>query len=158
MIAVRFAERTWPTIYFREDQSIRAGETRMQRLILLRIALLPLACALTAIPLRGPTYAQSAQTQYVVVYGEVAPTRRAEHQAQSLLNDLAELAQQANGSILFSVNTEVERPNFFSLVEIWQDATTYAAFTSASAVKQVVQQLQPLLIAPMDERDGNLVE
>ena len=55
------------------------------------------------------------------------------------------------------MNTEVERPNFFSLVEIWQDATAYAAFTSAGGVKQVVQQLQPL-IAPLDERDGNLVE
>ena len=130
----------------------------MPRLFPSSITLLVLGCTLICALPREPTYAQPIQTQYVVVYGEVAPTRRAEHQAQSLLNYLAELAQQANGSILFSVNTEVERPNFFSLVEIWQDATTYAAFTSASAVKQVVQQLQPLLIAPLDERDGNLVE
>jgi hypothetical protein len=55
----------------------------MQRLILLRIALLPLACALAAIPLRGPTYAKPAQTQYVVVYGEVAPTRAVSGLAES---------------------------------------------------------------------------
>ena len=60
-----------------------------------------------------------------------------------------------NGLIYFSVNTEVERPNFFSLVEIWQDATTYAAFQAASGTQQVLQHLQPLLIAPLDERDGN---
>ena len=130
----------------------------MPRLFRLPIALLALECALIATPPWGPTYAQTVQTQYVVVYGEVAPSGRAVRQAQSLLNYLAELAQQANGSLLFSVNTEVERPNFFSLVEIWQDAAAYTAFTSASGVKQVVQQLQPLLIAPLDERDGNLVE
>jgi hypothetical protein len=86
----------------------------MPRLFRLPIALLALECALIAAPPRGPTYAQPVQTQYVVVYGEVAPSGRAVRQAQSLLNYLAELAQQANGSILFSVNTEVERPNFFS--------------------------------------------
>ena len=111
-----------------------------------------------ATPPRGSTYAQPVQTQYVVVYGEVAPSERAIRQAQSLLNYLAESAKQSNGSILFSVTTEVERPNFFSLVEIWQDAATYAAFTSASGTQQVVQHLRPLLIAPLDERDGNLVE
>ena len=128
------------------------------RLLRLPFASLVLGCALIGGLPRGSTYAQPVQTQYVVVYGEVAPSGRAIRQAQSLLNYLAELAKQANGSILFSVNTEVERPNFFSLVEIWQDATTYAAFTSASGTQQVVQQLQPLLIAPLDERDGNLVE
>jgi quinol monooxygenase YgiN len=122
------------------------------------IGLLALTCAFIAAPPHGPTYAQPVQTQYFVVYGEVAPKAGAIRQAQSLLNYLAELAKQTNGSVFFSVNTEIERPNFFSLVEIWQDASTYAAFASASGTQQVVQQLQPLLIAPLDERDGNLVE
>jgi len=130
----------------------------MPRLFRSSIASLVLGCALIGAPPRGLTYAQPVQTQYVVVYGEVAPSGRVIRQAQSLLNYLAEIAQQANGAILFSVNTEVERPNFFSLVEIWQDAAAYAAFPSASGTQQVVQQLQPLLIAPLDERDGNLVE
>ena len=130
----------------------------MPRLFPSSITLLVLGCTLICALPREPTYAQPIQTQYVVVYGEVAPRGPTIRQAQSLLRYLAELGKQANGSILFSVNTEVERQNFFSLVEIWRDATTYTAFTSASSTKQIVQQLQPLLIAPLDERDGNLVE
>ena len=130
----------------------------MRQLFRSPFALLALGCVSIAAPLRGPAHAQAVQAQYVVIYGEVAPSGRAIRQAQSLLNYLAELAKQTSGSILFSVNTEVDRPNFFSLVEIWQDATTYAAFKSASGPQEVVQQLQPLLIAPLDERDGNLVE
>jgi quinol monooxygenase YgiN len=130
----------------------------MPRLVRSPLAFLALGCALTVTAPRGSTHAQPVQTQYVVVYGEIAPSGRAIRQAQSLLNYLSDLAKQTNGAILFSVNTEVERPNFFSLVEIWQDAATYAAFTSASGTQQVLQQLQPLLIAPLDERDGNLVE
>ena len=130
----------------------------MPRLFRSPIALLALGCALIATPPRGPTYAEPMQPQYVVVYGEIVPNARAIRQAHSLLNHLAELAQQTHGTTLFSVNTEVDRPNFFSLVEIWQDATTYASFTSSSGVMQALQQLQPLLIAPLDERDGNLVQ
>jgi quinol monooxygenase YgiN len=114
--------------------------------------------ALTGSQAVKPTHAQTVQPQYVVVYGELAPSARALRQAQPLLSYLAELAANANGSVYFSVNTEVERPNFFSLVEIWQDATTYASFQAASGTQQVLQHLQPLLIAPLDERDGNLVQ
>jgi quinol monooxygenase YgiN len=124
----------------------------------LPIALLAFGGALTGSQALKPAYAQTVQSQYVVVYGELAPSARALRQAQPLLSYLAELGESANGSIYFSVNTEVERPNFFSLVEIWQDATTYAAFQAASGTQQVLQHLQPLLIAPLDERDGNLVQ
>jgi quinol monooxygenase YgiN len=120
--------------------------------------LLGVAAALTATHSFTPAYAQPAQLQYVVVYGELAPRSSVLRQAQPLLSHLADLAKQATGSIYFAVNAEVERPNFFSLVEIWQDATSYAAFTGATNTQQVIQYLKPLLIAPLDERDGNLVQ
>jgi quinol monooxygenase YgiN len=119
--------------------------------------LLLLGGALIASLASQPTYAQAVPTQYVVVYGELSPRPNTLRQAQPLLDYLAELAKGANGSIYFSVNTEIERPNFFSLVEIWQDATTYAAFTGNASTQKVLQHLKPLLIAPLDERDGNLV-
>ena len=116
-----------------------------------------LGSALTGTFASQPTHAQTAQTQYVVVYGELSPRPNTLRQAQPLLDYLAELAKGTNGSMHFSVNTEIGRPNFFSLVEVWQDATTYAAFKAKSNTQKVLQQLNPLLIAPLDERDGNLV-
>ena len=113
--------------------------------------LLLLGGALTAGFAAQPTYAQTVQTQYVVVYGELSPRPNTLRQAQPLLDFLTELAKGSKGSLYFSVNTEIGRPNFFSLVEIWQDATTYAAFKAKSNTQKVLQQLNPLLIAPLDE-------
>jgi quinol monooxygenase YgiN len=120
--------------------------------------LLGVAAALSATCSVTSAYAQPAQLQYVVVYGELAPRSSVLRQAQPLLSHLADLAKQATGSIYFAINAEVERPNFFSLVEIGQDATSYTAFTGATNTQQVIQYLKPLLIAPLDERDGNLVQ
>lgn len=119
--------------------------------------LLLLGSVLTASFASQPTYAQTAQTQYVVVYGELSPGQNTLRQAQPLLDHLADLAKGANGSIYFSANTEIGRPNSFSLVEVWRDATTYAAFTGNARTQQVFQHLDSLLIAPRDERDGNIV-
>lgn len=104
-----------------------------------------------------PAQAQTkAPAQYVVTYGELAPNAEAQRLGRLLLNELTRLAKN-NGAQYFSVNTEVERPNLFTLVEIWNDAAAYAAFTGASNVQQTLRYLQPLLLAPLDERDGNLV-
>jgi quinol monooxygenase YgiN len=120
--------------------------------------MLALAAVLTTTQPIRPASAQAVQHQYVVVYGELAPNHSALRQARPLLNHLVELANQASGLISFSANTEIERPNFFSLVEVWQDAASYAAFSGATDTQQVLQYLRPLLIAPLDERDGNLVQ
>ncbi len=105
----------------------------------------------------GPAQAQStAPAQYVVTYGELAPNAEALVNGKYLLSELTRLAKN-DGAQYFSVNFEVDRSNLFTLVEVWQNATTYSAFTSASNVQQTLRYLQPLLIAPLDERDGNLV-
>ena len=104
-----------------------------------------------------PAQAQTnAPAQYVVTYGELAPNAEAQRLGKLLLNELTRLAKD-NGAQYFSVNTEVERPNLFTLVELWNDAAAYAAFSRASNVQQTLRYLQPLLLAPLDERDGNLV-
>jgi quinol monooxygenase YgiN len=52
---------------------------------------------------------------------------------------------------------QVDRRNFFALFEIWSSAETFAAFQSSSATQAIFTQLAPLLEAPLDERDGNLL-
>src|ERR1700754_3524415 len=103
----------------------------------------------------GPAKAQLNQQQYVVVYVEF---KDADTKAGSeVLKGLASQALASAGVIRFDVLQQVDRPNFFSLFEIWSSAQTFAAFQSSSATQAIITQLAPLLEAPLDERDGNLL-
>ena len=102
-----------------------------------------------------PAEAQSDQLQYVVVYVEFKP---ADAKAGGrVLYDLASQALASVGVNRFDVLQQVDRPNFFALFEIWSSAQTFAAFQSSSATQAILTQLAPLLGAPLDERDGNLL-
>ncbi len=128
----------------------------MSRTMKKRIAMLAAVTALAAGPL-APLRAQTvAPAQYVVTYGELAGNPEAQHSGTYFLVELMRLAKNS-GAQYFSVNMEIDRRNRFTLVEVWQSAAAYSAFASASNVQQTLRYLQPLLIAPLDERDGNLV-
>jgi quinol monooxygenase YgiN len=116
--------------------------------------------ALTMIGLARPIASAQAQTpqQYVVVYGEFRPDRFSIQQGTQILLYLTHLANQSAGVVNFASYTEIQRANFFSLIELWQDAATYTAFLNSSNTQKALGELQPFLIAPLDERDGNLVE
>ena len=103
----------------------------------------------------GTAVAQPQQ-QYVVTYVEFKP---ADTKAGGrVLDDLASHALASPGVIRFDVLQQVDRPNFFALFEIWSSAQTFAAFESSSATQAIFTRLAPLLEAPLDERDGNLLE
>ena len=74
-----------------------------------------------------------------------------------VLDDLASQALASVGVNRFDVLQQVDRPNFFALFEIWSSAETFAAFQSSSATQAILTELAPLLEAPLDERDGNLL-
>jgi quinol monooxygenase YgiN len=102
----------------------------------------------------GPARAQSDQ-QFVVVYGEFKP---ADTKAGSgVLDDLASLSLATPGVIRFDVLQQADRPNFFALFEIWASAQAFADYKSSSATQAIFTELAPLLGAPLDERDGNLL-
>jgi len=116
------------------------------------LALLILAPA--AFP--GSVVANTDQQQFVVVYVEFLPAKAAQGGRQ--LEQLAGLARAAAGIISFNVNQEIQRPNFYSLVETWNDAAAYQAFVNSTQTQAMLNAIQPLLEAPLDERAGNLVE
>jgi quinol monooxygenase YgiN len=123
------------------------------RLIPLSMFVFLLGAALSSFA--GPAVAQPDQLQYVVVYVEFKP---ADTKAGGrLLDDLAAQALASAGVIRFDVLQQVDRPNLFALFEIWSSAQTFAAFQSSSATQAILTQLTPLLGAPLDERDGNLL-
>lgn len=112
--------------------------------------------ALTPVALFTPVAAQTNTQQYVVVYVEFLPA--AARQGGQELKQLAALANNSAGLISFNVNQQIGRPNFYSLVEIWQDNASYEAFIGATSTQSLLTRIDPLLEAPFDERPGNLVE
>jgi quinol monooxygenase YgiN len=124
-----------------------------RRLIPLSMFVFLLVAALSSFA--GPAGAQPDQLQYVVIYVEFKP---ADTKAGGrLLDDLASQALASVGVTRFDVLQQLDRPNFFALFEIWSSAQTFAAFQSSSATQAILTQLAPLLGAPLDERDGNLL-
>jgi quinol monooxygenase YgiN len=118
--------------------------------------------AMAALGALLPTQYAHAQTppqqQYVVFYGEFKPDPYAIGEGTRTLEYLTRLAHQSAGVVHFASYAEIGRPNFFSLIEIWQSSASYTAFENASNTQKVLGDLQPYLIAPLDERDGNLIE
>jgi quinol monooxygenase YgiN len=121
----------------------------LRRLSLALLALAPVAFV-------TPVAAQTTSQQYVVVYVEFLPATA--QQGGQKLNQLAALAHNSAGLISFSVNQQIGRSNFYSLVEIWQDSASYQTFVTADKTKHLQAAIDDLLEAPLDERLGSLVE
>jgi quinol monooxygenase YgiN len=104
-----------------------------------------------------PAQAQTPPQQYVVIYGEFKPNPYAIREGTRTLEHLARLAHQSSGVVHFASYAEIGRPNLFSLIEVWKDNASLTAFQKASNTQKALGELTPNLIAPLDERDGNLV-
>lgn len=112
------------------------------------LALLLVMCA-------APQPARADVQQYVVVYVELAPGSEAH--GEQLLDQLATVAFTA-GALRFDVDKEVQRSNFYVLIETWSNQATYDAFKSSSITQALFTRLAKLQIAPLDERDGTLIQ
>jgi quinol monooxygenase YgiN len=97
-----------------------------------------------------------AQQQYAVVYIELAPGPSVPA-GEKILNQLASAAFAA-GALRFDVNKEIQRANFYSLIETWNNQAAYSAFLSLTTTQALFKQLAQFQIAPNDERDGTLIE
>src|SRR6266481_8510435 len=125
-----------------------------RRLIPLLMFVFLLLAALSSFA--GKAVAQPQEQQFVVVYVEFKPADT--KAGGEVLEELASQALASAGVVRFDVLQQVDRANFFALFEIWSSAQTFAAFQSSSATQAILTQLAPLLEAPLDERDGNLLE
>jgi quinol monooxygenase YgiN len=103
----------------------------------------------------APQLARADTQQYAVVYVELAPGSEAH--GERLLDQLATVAFAA-GALRFDVDKEVQRPNFFVLIETWSNQAAFDAFKSSSLTQSLLARLAQLQIAPLDERDGTLIQ
>ena len=111
--------------------------------------------ALSLVTCAAPQLARADTQQYAVVYIELAPGSEAA--GERILDQLATVAFTA-GALRFDVDKEVQRSNFYVLIETWSNQAAFTAFQTSSITQTLLTQLTPLLIAPLDERDGTLIQ
>ena len=109
----------------------------------LALALMPLVAA-------QPARAQSDPTIHMVTYIDVAPA--AKEQAAALLKPLAEASRKDTGNLLFQILQRTAPAHQFVIVATWKDQQALDAHDTAAHSKQFRSQVDPLLIAPIDDR------
>jgi quinol monooxygenase YgiN len=120
-----------------------------------KFCLLPLLALALLTFARGPAQAAD-QEQFVVTYVEFLPADQ--DLGEALLDVLAALGRRQKGAISFTANQEIQRPNFFVLLEIWNNAAARQAFEILPQITALMDQITPLLEAPLDVRPGTLIE
>ena len=115
--------------------------------------LLPLLAFALLVLAYGP--ARADQEQFVVTYVEFLPAK--EDRGGELLERLAALGRRS-GAISFTANQEIQRPNFFVLLEIWPDATSRQNVEDQAQIQRLLDRINRLLEVPFDERPGTLIE
>jgi len=111
--------------------------------VMLAIALMPFA----AMP---QARAQDDPTVFLVSYIEVAPASTGN--AAGLLRQLRDASRKDDGLIRFEVLQRTTPSNQFVVLEIWKDQAAIDAHAAAAHSKQFRDKVQPLLIAPIDDR------
>ena len=74
-----------------------------------------------------------------------------------MLQELAAVARKSPGFVNFTVLDEIERANRFALFELWASPEAFENFTNSPKTQVLLQVLQPLLAAPLDQRPGTLI-
>jgi quinol monooxygenase YgiN len=113
--------------------------------------LLLAAAAMSLAPLSN-TRAQDAgdPTLYMVSYIEAAPASKP--QAVALLKQLSDASRKDAGAMRFEILQRTAPSNQFVILEVWKDQQALDAHAAAVHAKQFREKLQPLLIAPVDDR------
>jgi quinol monooxygenase YgiN len=109
-----------------------------------------LALALMPIVAAQPARAQNDPTIHMVTYIDVAPA--AKDQAAALLKPLAEASRKDAGNLLFQILQRTAPAHQFVILATWKDQQSLDAHAAAAHNKQFRIQVDPLLIAPIDDR------
>lgn len=87
---------------------------------------------------------------YAVTHADAIPP--AKDDATVLLIQLAELSRLEQGCVRFEVLQQRNRPNHFTIVEIWQHQKAIEAHVMAAHTRQFREQFQPMSGSLYDER------
>ncbi len=73
----------------------------------------------------------------------------------TLLKQYRDESRKQAGNLRFDVLTEIERPNRFAIVEVWNSKTSLDAHDHSAATAQFSEQLKPIQDAPNDVRNDH---
>jgi quinol monooxygenase YgiN len=93
---------------------------------------------------------------YVVTHVDVIPPRKDDGLAA--VRQLANDSRAAAGNLRFEVVQQTNRPNHFTVVEIWKDAKAVEAHSMAEATRQFRDKLGPMSGALDDERTFKAID
>jgi quinol monooxygenase YgiN len=94
--------------------------------------------------------AAAAVAIYVVTHVDVIPPRKDE--SLGVLRHLAEESRREPGNLRFDVVQQTNRPNHFSVVEVWQDRAAFDAHGMAAPARRFRERLAPMSGSLYDER------
>jgi quinol monooxygenase YgiN len=97
----------------------------------------------------GPA-AGAAGAVYAVTHVDVIPPRKDD--AVALLTQLAAASRTDTANVRFDVVQQTNRPNHFTVVEVWKDRGAFDAHGMAAPTRQFREQLGPMSGALYDER------
>jgi quinol monooxygenase YgiN len=86
----------------------------------------------------------------VVTHVDVPPPKKDE--CIAALKTLVADSRKEGGSVRFEVFQQGNRPNHFTVVEVWKDQSAYDAHITAAPTKKFRDQLTPMSGALYDER------
>ncbi len=99
----------------------------------------------------GPLQATvGSDAVYVVTHVDVIPPRKEDGLAA--VKQLGEDSRAGAGNVRFEVVQQTNRPNHFTVVEVWKDAKAVEAHSMADATRQFRDKLGPMSGALYDER------
>jgi quinol monooxygenase YgiN len=87
---------------------------------------------------------------YVVTHVDVIPPRKDDGLAA--LKELGDASRASTGNMRFEVVQQMNRPNHFTVVEIWRDAKAVETHSMAEATRRFRDKLGPMSGALYDER------
>ncbi len=102
---------------------------------------------LSVVPPQPPP---SGRITYVVTHVDVIPPRAAD--AVTLLTKMAEASRNDAGNGRLEVLQQLNRPNHFSVVEIWPNRKIFENHAASPTIVQFRDELQPMAGALYDQR------
>ncbi len=102
---------------------------------------------LSVVPPQSPP---NGRITYVVTHVDVIPPRAAD--AATLLTKMAEASRNEPGNGRLEVLQQLNRPNHFSVVEIWPNRKIFESHAASPAIIAFRNELQPMAGALYDQR------
>ena len=111
-----------------------------------------LAMALVSTSAQAPAQDAADPTVFIISYIEA--TFAGKNQVATQLKQLRDASAKDDGLIRYEVLQRVSPTNQFMALEIWKDQQAYDAHVASAHRKAAREKLVPLLLAPIDDRQG----